>query len=154
MLVLKSENKVEFRSIIEQLKAANISILKTRTPGYFALEDEDSTPRFFLFIVVIVGVLLGILFISYINSVWGHQLGNKPQNLSGIIGWLPVIFELTILFVAFIYLFRFIRGISKKEEDDTIEIIPKHYYCFLKVKDESEKQYILKNFKEIKIIEC
>ncbi len=154
MLIVESENKVEFNAVVEQLKASNITIVKTRTPGYFALGNEGAIPRFLLFGVILIGIVLGTLFIIAINSFWEHQVGNKPQNLSGIIGWLPVIFEITILFAAFIYIFRFMRSISKKEEDDPIEIFPNAYYCFLNIKDEDEKQYILKTFKEIKIIEC
>ncbi len=154
MLIVEIENKVEFNAIVEQLKASNIAIEKTRTPGYFTLGDEGTIPRFLLFAVVLIGIVLGILFIIAINSFWEHQVGNKPQNLSGIIGWLPVIFEITILFAALVYIFRFIRSISIKEEDDPIKILPNAYYCFLNVKDEAEKQYILKTFKEIKIIEC
>ncbi len=154
MLIIKSENKIEFKAIVEQLKASNIPIVKTKTPEYFALAQEDTTPRFLLFIVVVIGIILGILFIGFINSVWLHQVGNKPQNLSGIIGWIPVIFEITILFAAFIYLIRFIIGISKKEKEDAVEIAPNFYYCFLDEKNAFEKEYILKNFKEIQIIEC
>ena len=154
MLIVESKNIVEFNAIVEQLKASNITIVKTRTPGYFTLGNEVSIPCFLLFAVVLIGIVLGTLFIIIINSFWEHQVGNKPQNLSGIIGWLPVIFEITILFTALVYLFRFVRSISIKEEDDPIEILPNAYYCFLNIKDEDEKQYILKTFKEIKIIEC
>lgn len=154
MVILISKNKNEFRTVLKQLNASNIPVLKTRTPGYFAYGKLDSSPGFLLFMVVIIGIILGILLVGIINSVWFHQIGDKPQNLSGMVGWLPVIFEVTIFFAAFIYLMRFISGISKKEKEDPVLIDPIHYYCFLDLKNDKDREYILKNFETHQIIEC
>lgn len=154
MLILKSENIEEFQTILKQLNAANIPVCRTQTPGYFTYKKKDSAPQFKLFIIVITGVFLGGGFISLINSVWLHQIGNKPQDISGIIGWLPVIFEITILFTAFVYFIRFMVGISKKEKEDFIQTDPLYYYCFLDLNDTKDKELILKEFNTYQIIEC
>lgn len=154
MLIIKSENKDEFRTVIKKLNASNITVSYTRTPGYFALGRSKSLPGFFLFLIVLIGITLGIFLVLYINSVWTHQIGNKPQNLSGIFGWLPVIFEITILFTVFVYFVRFIFGITKKEKEDPANIDPTYYYCFLYLNNKKDIELIIKTFKTFQIIEC
>lgn len=152
MLVLKSENSSDFESVLERLKAKSIHISELCAPTYFQIEKEQP---FFkkLPLVVVSGLLLGILGVWLINSVWVHQVGNKPTNLSGIIGWGPVIFEVTILFTALFYLVKFLRRISEANKFNDLELDSNHYYCFVEPKDDAEKGFLLKNFDIERIIE-
>ena len=145
MIILKSKNRSDFEAVMERLKAKSISINEQNTPTYFQVGKEQP---FFkkLPLVVVGGLVLGVLGIWLINSVWVHQVGNKPINLSGIIGWGPVVFEVTILFTALFYLVKFLRGISETNSMDDFNLNRTQYYCFVEPKDDAEKAFLLKNF--------
>lgn len=145
MIILKSKNSSDFEAVLERLKAKSIHISELCAPTYFQIEKEQP---FFkkLPLVVVAGLLLGVLGVWLINSVWIHQVGSKPTNLSGIIGWGPVIFEVTILITALFYLIKFLRMISEVNNFDDMELDSNYYYCFVEPKDDAEKAFLLKNF--------